>query len=112
APRFTRLRPQTNSPLGYIISFVLHLIDPVIRRVTKNLVEDVYLYFYGKRDAARIRDAILDRMGAMLDEFQPHVVIAHSWGSVIAYDCLAQRAHGAADIETLITLGSPLGNDW
>ncbi len=111
APSFTRLRPQTNSPLGYVISFVLHLLDPVIRRVTKNLVEDVYFYFYGKREEERVRDAILDRMGAMLNDFHPHVIIAHSWGTVIAYDALV---HGRYDgeIDALITMGSPLGNDW
>ena len=59
---------------------MLHLLDPVIRRVTKNLVEDVYFYFYGKREEERVRDAILDRMGAMLNDFHPHVIIAHSWG--------------------------------
>ncbi len=111
APRWSHLRPQTNSPLGYAIAFVLRLIDPVIRRVMKNLLEDVYFYFYGKRDTEDIRDAILDRMGVLLDGFRPHVVIAHSWGSVIAYDYLINRGHGG-DIEALITLGSPLGNEW
>ena len=108
---FMRLRPQTNSPLGYVISFVLRLFDPLIRRIMKNLVEDVYFYFYGKREAEDIRDAILDRIGVVLDAFRPHVVIAHSWGSVIVYDYLATRGHDG-EIEALITLGSPLGNDW
>ena len=111
APRWSHLRPQTNSPLGYAIAFVLRLVDPVIRRVMKNLLEDVYFYFYGMRDAEDIRDAILDRMGVLLDGFRPHVVIAHSWGSVIAYDYLVNRGH-SGEIEALITLGSPLGNEW
>lgn len=111
APRWSHLRPQTNSPLGYAIAFVLRLFDPVIRRVMKNLVEDVYFYFYGTRETERIRDAILDRMGAMLGEFKPHVIIAHSWGTVIAYDYFANRTYGG-EVEALITMGSPLGNEW
>lgn len=111
ARRWVHLRPQTNSPLGYAIAFVLRLADPVVRRVMRDLVEDVYFYFYGTRDTEQIRDAILDRMGAMLGEFQPHIIIAHSWGSVIAYDYLATRGYGG-EIAALITMGSPLGNDW
>ncbi|MFF4873290.1 hypothetical protein [Streptomyces sp. S1] len=40
-------------------------------------------------------------------ESRPRVVIAHSLGSVVAYDWL--RSHEATSATTLITLGSPLG---
>lgn len=40
----------------------------------------------------------------------PHVVVSHSLGTVIAYDCL-MRVPGCAAIDSLITLGSPLGLD-
>ena len=108
---FARIRPQTGGLLGKLIGFVLHAIDPVIRRVMRNLVEDVYLYFYGMRDIEKIRDAILDRMSAEMEAFRPHLVIAHSWGSVIAYDYLVNRGY-AGQIDGMISLGSPLGNDW
>lgn len=112
---FPRVRPQTNSPLGKLMSLVLHALDPVIRRVTRDLWEDVYFYFYGATDGQRIRDAILDRMGEALASFQPHLVIAHSWGSVITYDYLTNRGYsppGGNEIDGLVTFGSPLGNDW
>jgi hypothetical protein len=108
---FARVRPQTNSLLGKLISLVLHAFDPMIRRVTRDLWEDVYYYFYGTTDGQTIRDAILDRMGDALTSFRPHLVIAHSWGSVISYDYLANRSYDG-EIEGLISLGSPLGNDW
>ena len=38
------------------------------------------------------------------------VVIAHSMGTVVAYEALA--AHPEWNVETLLTIGSPLGNDW
>ncbi|MEU7112718.1 hypothetical protein [Streptomyces sp. NPDC046182] len=40
-------------------------------------------------------------------ESRPRLVIAHSLGSVVAYDWL--RSHPATSATTLITLGSPLG---
>jgi hypothetical protein len=38
----------------------------------------------------------------------PHVVVSHSLGTVIAYDCL-KRVADCAGVDGLITLGSPLG---
>ncbi|MBF6600941.1 MAG: hypothetical protein IVW36_10575 [Dehalococcoidia bacterium] len=109
--RFHRLRPQTNSPLGYVISLGLHLVDPVIRHITKDLLTEVYLYFYGSTGAADIREVILGRMDAIMRERRPHVVIAHSWGSVIAYDYLLNRGY-EGELGGLITMGSPLGQDY
>jgi hypothetical protein len=109
--RFHRLRPQTNSPLGYAISFALHAADPVIRRITKDLLTEVYLYFYGRTGSNDIRDVILDRMDTMMRETRPNIVIAHSWGSVIAYDYLMNRGYDGG-LDALITLGSPLGQDY
>jgi hypothetical protein len=138
--RFGRLRPQTNSPLGYAVSLALHLAGPVIRAITKELATEVYLYFYGRcgnaddtgaespgRAAtgaespgraggdtdcgAAIRDVVLDRMDALLRDFAPDVVLAHSWGTVIAYDYLVNRGL-AHELEALITLGCPLGQTY
>jgi hypothetical protein len=41
---------------------------------------------------------------------RPHVVVSHSLGTVIAYDCL-KRVGNCPTIDGLITLGSPLGLD-
>ena len=41
---------------------------------------------------------------------RPHVVVSHSMGTVIAYDCL-KRVGACAGIDGFITLGSPLGLD-
>jgi hypothetical protein len=41
---------------------------------------------------------------------KPHIVVSHSMGTVIAYDCL-KRVGGCAAVDGLITLGSPLGLD-
>ena len=41
---------------------------------------------------------------------RPHVVMSHSMGTVIAYDCL-KRVGACAEVDGFITLGSPLGLD-
>ena len=41
---------------------------------------------------------------------RPHVVVSHSMGTVIAYDCL-KRVGACAEVDGFITLGSPLGLD-
>lgn len=40
----------------------------------------------------------------------PHVVVSHSMGTVIAYDCL-KRVAGSPTVDGLVTIGSPLGLD-
>jgi len=41
---------------------------------------------------------------------RPHIVISHSMGTVIAYDCL-KRVADCPGVDALVTLGSPLGLD-
>jgi pimeloyl-ACP methyl ester carboxylesterase len=40
----------------------------------------------------------------------PHIVVSHSMGTVIAYDCL-KRVADAPRVDGLMTIGSPLGLD-
>jgi hypothetical protein len=41
---------------------------------------------------------------------RPHIVVSHSMGTVIAYDCL-KRVLDCPGVDGLVTLGSPLGLD-
>lgn len=41
---------------------------------------------------------------------RPHIVVSHSMGTVIAYDCL-KRVADCPGVDWLVTLGSPLGLD-
>jgi hypothetical protein len=83
----------------------------VIRRITKDLLTEVYLYFYGHDGTNDIRDVILARMDTAMREKRPDIVSAHSWGSVIAYDYFTNRAYDG-ELPALITLGSPLGQEY
>ena len=73
--------------------------------IAATFVPEVAAYFASDRAAARVKacDALADTMRRR----RPRVLIAHSLGSVVAYETL--WANPDLEIELLITLGSPLG---
>ena len=56
-----------------------------------------------------IRKRFIDAVGGT-GVSRPHVVVSHSMGTVIAYDCL-KRVAECVPVDGLITIGSPLGID-
>jgi hypothetical protein len=83
------------------------------------LLRDVHHYLFDTefgppgKPAVRIRKTIRERFLQTLaaaGTSEPHVVVSHSMGTVIAYDCL-KRAAGCPPVDGLITIGSPLGLD-
>jgi hypothetical protein len=93
---------------------------PVKARIMKKLLRDVHHYLFNVEHSPRpgttfrVQDEIRARMIAALREGQahraPHLVISHSMGTVIAYDCL-KRVPGAPVVDGFMTIGSPLGID-
>lgn len=88
-------------------------------RVMKRLLKDVHHYLFNASFSPRpdetyevrthIRKLFVDQLiedAANCDG--PHVVVAHSMGTVISYDCLKNVA-GCPPIDGYITVGSPLG---
>jgi pimeloyl-ACP methyl ester carboxylesterase len=53
-----------------------------------------------------VRDRVIDRVDRCLDA-DTRVVVAHSMGTVVAYEALSRRPD--LDIHAFVTLGSPLG---
>jgi hypothetical protein len=89
------------------------------KRIMKAYVRDAYLYQFDKSFSPRpgtsyeVRKEIRRRFLATLSQpnlTRPHVVVSHSMGTIIAYDCL-KRVANCAKIDGLITMGSPLGVD-
>jgi len=65
------------------------------------------------RPPVRIQRTIRERFVKTLQSplvTRPHIVVSHSMGTVIAYDCL-KRVADCPELDGLITLGSPLGLD-
>ena len=81
---------------------------PVVEWITKTFIQDTAAYFFDDRQRQemqqRLRQILLAGTG-------PYIVIAHSQGSIIAYDVLRELDDDGAPFEVplFITIGSPLG---
>jgi hypothetical protein len=89
------------------------------KRFLNAFLRDVHHYLFdvefgpAGRPPVRIRESIRRRFIDALcapTASRPHVVVSHSLGTVIAYDCL-KRVADCVPVDGLITLGSPLGLD-
>lgn len=90
------------------------------RRFMKRFLKDVHHYLFDAESTPRpgetyrvqghIRRLFVDQLKADADANRdgPHVVVGHSMGTVIAYDCL-KHVPDCPAIDGLVTLGSPLG---
>lgn len=88
-------------------------------KIMKAYIRDAYLYLFDKSFSPRpgttyaVRSTIRDRFIQQLSDpkvSRPHVVVSHSMGTLIAYDCLKHLENCPA-IDALVTMGSPLGVD-
>lgn len=90
------------------------------KRIMANYLRDVHHYLYNvdhsPRPGARFRvqEEIRGRFVKALKEGAarpgPHLVMSHSMGTVVAYDCL-KRVADCPRVDALMTIGSPLGLD-
>lgn len=92
----------------------------VKERLMETLLRDVHHYLFNVQHSPRpgasfrVQDEIRRRfLAAMVEgskQSGPHIVVSHSMGTVIAYDCL-KRVSECREIDALVTIGSPLGLD-
>jgi len=92
----------------------------VKRRFLKRFLRDVHHYLFNVEHTPRpgetfkVRDETRQRFVSALRADGaadgPHIVVSHSMGTVIAYDCL-KRVADCPHVDGLITIGSPLGID-
>ncbi|WP_405150937.1 GPI inositol-deacylase [Sphaerisporangium sp. NBC_01403] len=87
-----------------LAEWLLLRLGPRAKSFAEDFCPEVAAYFASADAAARVRsrDAVADA----IRRNRPKVVIAHSLGSVVAYEAL--WAHPDLSVELLITLGSPL----
>src|SRR5262245_30231335 len=86
----------------------------------ENFLRDVHHYLFDVQHSPRpgttyrvqqeIRRRFVAQLTAAPHNQGPHVVISHSMGTVIAYDCL-KRVAECPGADALMTIGSPLGMD-
>jgi hypothetical protein len=88
------------------------------RRLMKIFLRDVHHYLFnvefeprrGERHKIQteIRRRTIQQLDAGVQTDGKHIVVAHSLGTVIAYDCL-KRVGECPSVDGLLTIGSPLG---
>ena len=96
------------------------LLPFLIRHVANERLElhlrDMRRYTRNRNDIAEhIRQMLKMPLRAAVEARRPILVIAHSMGSVIAYDSLWQMANNERDhvrVDLLLTMGSPLGQRY
>jgi hypothetical protein len=127
APRFdgfVAVDPKTKrrrKPTERALREELRLPDFIQQPLMEELLRDVHHYFYNVSHRPRpegptfqVRNELQHRFVAAVKagaaKGGPHVVVAHSMGTIVAYDCLRNVAECPA-VDVLVTLGSPLGLD-
>lgn len=89
------------------------LIDLLTDEAAKSTIRETHRYFSNQASAAeRIHEKVFAEVEPALDAATPTLLIGHSLGSVIAYDALWKLSHERGcrkRIDTLFTIGSPLG---
>lgn len=93
---------------------------PLKDRFLKRFLRDVHHYLFNAEitprpgETFKVQDEIRSRFVAAVKRGDakngPHIVVSHSMGTVIAYDCL-KRVADCPKVDALVTLGSPLGID-
>jgi hypothetical protein len=79
--------------------------DPIFRFVVGKFASDVIDYLYGPFKS-QMQAPVID---AIKKTPRPKVVLAHSLGTIITYDVLADPSMTGLSDVTLITIGCPLG---
>lgn len=80
--------------------------DWISRAVTGWLLEDVYDFLFVDERRQAMRESLIARLST---GGGPFAVIAHSQGTMIAYDVLSNWSGPRIAVPLLVTLGSPLG---
>jgi hypothetical protein len=101
--------PRTRGPLNWAwVQAILRAIDRYAGGISQAAIEvftrDVYLY----TQRFTVREAIDAIVVDTLDDTKACVVVAHSLGSVVAYNVLRNERRGLP-VPLFVTLGSPLG---
>ncbi len=79
----------------------------ITRGLTRAFLGDVHDFLFDEDRRRLMRDALLERLRA---GGGPFVIVAHSQGTMIAYDVLRELGK-EVDVPLFVTLGSPLGLD-
>ena len=105
------LPSQSNSATRGLGKKVLPLPSSLRRPLSKLFLEsfiaDTAAYFFAPGLRERIQNRLREELVAAGN--QPVTLVAHSQGSIIAYEVLSKRGAGLSALDAWVTIGSPLG---
>jgi hypothetical protein len=78
----------------------------ITEKLTRAFIRDVRDFLFEPDRRRLMERSLLERIEA---GGGPFVIIAHSQGTMVAYDVLRQLKKEQCDVRLLLTLGSPLG---
>ncbi len=78
----------------------------ITQKLTRAFLRDVNDFFYDDDRRAAMEESLRSRIDA---GGGPFIIIAHSQGSMIAYNVLRQLKREECDVRLFLTIGSPLG---
>lgn len=93
------------------VSAKLLPLPPFLRRlitqqITRVFLRDVNDFLFDREKREAMEKSLIERIQA---GGGPFVIIAHSQGTMVAYNVLRQLAESDCDVRLLVTIGSPLG---
>ena len=103
ANRSSTVDTEAVDPTGLVPGFIR---TRVFKATTRLLIPDAYAYFFDKAQGELIRDRLRARLQ---DAEEPILLIAHSLGSMVAYDVLHEPEFAQLQVAAFITFGSQLG---
>jgi hypothetical protein len=81
---------------------------PISREFIESFIADTAAYFFTPGMRSKIRQRLVEQLSRIPKE-QPVTIVAHSQGSIIAYEVLSTLRAADIALDALITIGSPLG---
>jgi subtilisin family serine protease len=96
--------PQPGTPAAKGIGGLIN--RALLKVISAALLQDVHDFFFVEARRKAMKESLKQRLDA---GGGPFVVIAHSQGSMIAYDVLRELKAEQYDIALFVTVGSPLG---
>ncbi len=108
-----RARTAARAPVGYgtkVIPLWESARTWITDRVTKAWLADVHDFLFVEHRRKAMRESLISRLRT---GGGPFVIVAHSQGTMIAYDVLANWSRDSSlppiEVKLLVTMGSPLG---
>jgi hypothetical protein len=99
--------PHSGGPRAKVLPLPAWLRKPIGRSFLNAFVRDTAAYFFNPTLRRRIRERLAQAIAQARG--RPVTLVAHSQGSIVAYEVLSQLGERDIELDALVTIGSPLG---